>query len=416
MLSNKTLKRVSNSFVKEMNIECSTEQLERQLNPVDQDLPTILSFESSFLDSSPSYGESLASGSSSPVGPIDSDDDSFIMNVNDYNCNDPALCTGMTMSYDQPSSLLSPESMVGSPVDENNINIDNMVLDDESRSRANSLPMVPDSSQDVGNYSEPQFSFFPTQEFDKIVEGDLLTDNAELIAEALEDSEMDAVLESVLEEMSSQDPLTQDSVGFVSEYPNLVVQAREPITDNFLQASASQLQGGGVEVFELSSQQSPLSSSSTTILSDPSYRQSPLSPGSTTISADPSYIATTPDVSASESAASPAPKRRGRKRKADSFVSAEERKKKQNADAAKRYRLKKEKEQRKILQEKEIVEKELEATRRKVQKKMDERNLMLKIIYESYQDPKSALKEKYKHIVFPRWLPKWIKNEKEESE
>lgn len=412
MLSDRTLKRVPNSFVKEMNIECSTEQLERQLNPVDhQDLSPILNFESSFLDLSPSCGESLTSSpsygeslTSSPVGPVDSDDDSFIMNVNDYNSNDPALCTGMTMSYDQPSSLLSPESvvgslspesMVGSPVDENNINIDNIVLDDGPRSRADSLPMVPDSSQDVANYSEAQFSFFPTQEFDKIVDGDLLTDNAELIAEALQDSDMDAVLDSVLEEMSSQDP--QDSVGFVSEYPNLVVQTRQPITDNFLQASASQLQGG-VEVFELPSQQTPFS------------------PGSTTISADPSYIATTPDVSSCESAGSPLPKRRGRKRKADSFISAEERKKKQNADAAKRYRLKKEKEQRKVLQAKEMVEKELEATRRKVQKKMDERNLMLKIIYESYQDPKSALKEKYKHIVFPRWLPKWIKSEKEDSE
>lgn len=378
-----------------MNIDCSTEQLERQLCPPDWPSQN-LDFEWSGLDDpSPSNG-SLFYGSSSPAASIGSDgyEDSFNRDVNDLNCsNDPSLTTGMNINFDHMSWQLSPESMADSPVNENDINVDNM----ETRSRSDSLLLVPESSQDVAHNLKSNF-YFPTQDIEKIPSQEYdsvggFDDNAQLIAESLNDDDLDVdKVMDALNELSSQD----SSVDYVPDYPNLVVQPRQPIQDNFLQADASQLERG-IDVFELPSQRAVES------------------PDSATISADPSFISSSPEVSSCESDETAEPKRRGRKRRADD-LSPSQRKRQQNADAAKRYRKKKDLEQKKIMEEREKVEKELEATRRRVQKKMDERNIMLKLIYDSYQDPKSNLKDKYKHIIFPKWLPKWLKTESEESD
>lgn len=405
-LSNFTLKRVPNSIIAKMNIECTTEQLERQLCPPDL-ATTIYDDYPSFLDSPPSVG-SLESGSSSPLGSFGSDDyeDSFNREVNDLNCNDPLQTAVMTMGLDHTSWTLSPNSMAGSPaIDENDINIHNL----EQRSRSDSLLLVPDTSMDVNYYSESTFFSFPTQEVKKIEEmlngdEDLLNDNAELISDSVLDEQLDIdEVMGVLKQFSSQDNSSQESVDYVPDYPNLIVQQRQPIVDNFLQATASQLEGG-IDVFELPSQPGPVSPSD-----------------SATISAGPSYIATSSEASSNESEESHEPKKRGRKRKnqpdeEQEYMTASQRKRQQNADAAKRYRMKKEIEARKVMEEREKVEKELEATRRKVQKKMDERNIMLKLIHDAYHEKDSSLRQTYKHIAFPKWLPKWIKNESEESD
>lgn len=395
-LSNDTLKRAPNSLIAKMNMDLSAEEMDILLNPpdsaYDEGYMPIL-----FDPPTPPYDGSIVSGPSSPAGSFDSleYEDSFGREVAYLNCNDPSSQTVMNINYDSSSFLLSPNSMIGSAVDENDINIDNL----ETSSRTDSLLLVPDLSQSIVGNTDADF-YFPSQDVEKDID-DLLDDNAQLAVLAdgvdldvnsMTDSQgldVDAV-EDFLNELTSQE-----------RADNIVVRNYDTSMYNLIEATASQ-RDGGIEVTLLPSQENPGS------------------PDSATISAGPSYIATSPEVSANESNDSDEPKRRGRKRKAANqepdFKSASQRKREQNANAAKKYRLKKELEQKKIQAEREKVERELEATRRRVQKKMDERNIMLKLIYDSYQKPESTLKDKYRHIVFPKWLPKFLKTESEESD
>ena len=376
-----------------MNIECSTEQLERQLCPLDShNEPWGLEFEaSSPFDSA--LGGSLDSGSSSPAGSFGSEyEDSFQRDVNYLNCYEPSSLTGMTMNFDQSSCQLSPQSMTGSPaLDENDINMENLV----PRSRSDSL-MVPDLSQDLANNVETAF-FFPTQDIEKYANDDFSLDaNAQLIDECLAGDTLSANdVDEVFDALDKQEDVSsKESVEYVPDCPNITIHKMDPITDNCTEATMSQLQGGWIVVEQLS-------------------QPDPKSPGSTTISAGPSFIASSPDVSSCESENAPTPKRKGRKRKTeDEFLTPSQKKKKQNAEAARRYRQNREKETRKIEEKRNQAERELEITRRKFMKKMGERNIMLKLIHDSWKDPRSNLRNKY-NIVFPPWIHQWIKSESE---
>jgi len=107
----------------------------------------------------------------------------------------------------------------------------------------------------------------------------------------------------------------------------------------------------------------------------------------------------------------PTTSRRGRKRKA-SFdgYSGDEKKRLQNAVAAKEYRLRKVTEMNKIFKEKAEMETELEKTRKKFEAKMNERNILLKMLYEAYTEEGSSMT---KTIKFPDWLPVWYEKQKD---
>ena len=115
---------------------------------------------------------------------------------------------------------------------------------------------------------------------------------------------------------------------------------------------------------------------------------------------------------AKKAAAAPAASKRGRKRKASSDSdSAEERKRKQNAEAAKNYRKRKAEQMNKVFEEKEEVEKELERARKKVLGKLNERNILLKMLYESYKENGQSAPHK---ILFPAWIETWYQKQKDD--
>ena len=103
--------------------------------------------------------------------------------------------------------------------------------------------------------------------------------------------------------------------------------------------------------------------------------------------------------------------KRGRKRKlSDDGLSGDEKKRSQNAQAAKNYRQRKQQEMNKIFLEKSKLESEVTKTREKFEKKMNERNILLKMLYEAYIEAGPSIK---KNIKFPDWLPKWYATQKE---
>ena len=98
---------------------------------------------------------------------------------------------------------------------------------------------------------------------------------------------------------------------------------------------------------------------------------------------------------------------RGRKRKA-AGKDREERKREQNAIAAKRYRERQQEKMDQIFQEKMKLEESLAALRRKKQSRMDERNIMLFMVYELAKE-----KQTLDRFVFPSWLEPLYKKHKE---
>lgn len=98
---------------------------------------------------------------------------------------------------------------------------------------------------------------------------------------------------------------------------------------------------------------------------------------------------------------------RGRKRKAVG-KDREERKREQNAIAAKRYRERQQEKMDQIFQEKMKLEESLAALRRKKQSRMDERNIMLFMVYELAKE-----KQTLDRFVFPSWLEPLYKKHKE---
>ena len=112
---------------------------------------------------------------------------------------------------------------------------------------------------------------------------------------------------------------------------------------------------------------------------------------------------------ASGDSSAPAAKR-GRKRK-QSLGSDEERKRRQNAAAAKNYRIRKAEQMNKVFEEKEQVEKELEKSRKKLMAKMNERNILLKLLYEDY---KTNGNHTAHTILFPPWIESWYQKQKED--
>ena len=103
--------------------------------------------------------------------------------------------------------------------------------------------------------------------------------------------------------------------------------------------------------------------------------------------------------------------KRGRKRKlSDDGLSGDEKKRTQNAQAAKNYRHRKQQEMNKIFEERSKLESEVTKTREKFEKKMNERNILLKMLYEAYIEAGPSIK---KNIKFPDWLPKWYAAQKE---
>jgi hypothetical protein len=107
----------------------------------------------------------------------------------------------------------------------------------------------------------------------------------------------------------------------------------------------------------------------------------------------------------------PTGSKRGRKRKAsDDGVSGDEKKRTQNAQAALNYRLRKKDEMEKIFEEKKQLESEVALTRKKFENKMNERNILLKMLYEAYIEEGSSIKKK---IKFPDWLPIWYDKQRD---
>lgn len=100
---------------------------------------------------------------------------------------------------------------------------------------------------------------------------------------------------------------------------------------------------------------------------------------------------------------------RGRKRKLTS-EDKDLRKREQNANAAKRYRERNKKQQESIFAEKEQLELQVEETRRKAQAKMNQRNLMLIMLYELAQD-KGCLK----NFTFPPWMERFYTEYKQNN-
>jgi len=114
------------------------------------------------------------------------------------------------------------------------------------------------------------------------------------------------------------------------------------------------------------------------------------------------------------------PAKRGRKRK-NSECSASDydcfgKKKKQNAEAAKRYRQKKRQEDDIIFEEREKMAAELHKTKKLFLNKMNERNILLKMLYEAYTAKHSTVREKFGNIKWPEWLPKWYQKQRERED
>jgi len=114
------------------------------------------------------------------------------------------------------------------------------------------------------------------------------------------------------------------------------------------------------------------------------------------------------------------PAKRGRKRKnSDCSASGDDcfgKKKKQNAEAAKRYRQKKRQEDDIIFEEREKMNAELQKTKKLFLNKMNERNILLKMLYEAYNAKDSTVREKFGNIKWPQWLPKWYEKQLEREE
>lgn len=114
------------------------------------------------------------------------------------------------------------------------------------------------------------------------------------------------------------------------------------------------------------------------------------------------------------------PAKRGRKRKnSESSGSGDdcfEKKKKQNAEAAKRYRQKKRDEDDMIFEEREKMAAELQKTKKLFQNKMNERNILLKMLYEAYTAKDSTVREKFGNIKWPEWLPQWYEKQQERED
>jgi len=114
---------------------------------------------------------------------------------------------------------------------------------------------------------------------------------------------------------------------------------------------------------------------------------------------------------ASKSAPEPVGKR-GRKRKMSiDSDSGEDRKKRQNAEAAKNYRKRKAEQMKEVFAEKEQVEQELEKARKRLSAKMNERNILLKMLYESYSESGQPAPHK---ILFPPWIETWYQKQKDD--
>jgi len=114
------------------------------------------------------------------------------------------------------------------------------------------------------------------------------------------------------------------------------------------------------------------------------------------------------------------PSRRGRKRKnsecSGSGDECFEKKKKQNAEAAKRYRQKKREEDDQIFEEREKMAAELQRTKKLFLNKMNERNILLKMLYEAYNAKDSTVRQKFGNIKWPEWLPKWYEKQREKED
>jgi len=106
----------------------------------------------------------------------------------------------------------------------------------------------------------------------------------------------------------------------------------------------------------------------------------------------------------------PVAARKGRKRKASDDLSSDEKKRSQNAQAAKKYRERKQKEMMDIFGEKKALEEEVAQTKKRFESKMNERNILLKMLYEAYVEEGSSMK---KNIKFPDWLPEWYKRQRD---
>jgi len=114
------------------------------------------------------------------------------------------------------------------------------------------------------------------------------------------------------------------------------------------------------------------------------------------------------------------PAKRGRKRKnSESSGSGDDcfgKKKKQNAEAAKRYRQKKRQEDDMIFEEREKMAAELQKTKKLFLNKMNERNILLKMLYEAYTAKNSTVREKFGNIKWPEWLPEWYEKQRERED
>lgn len=122
---------------------------------------------------------------------------------------------------------------------------------------------------------------------------------------------------------------------------------------------------------------------------------------------EPSSLMSPMEIEPEEPALSPEPvpgpsskpkSRRGRKRKV-SEESKIDKKRKQNANAAKNYRARVAKENERIFSEKEKLEKMVDEARKKMQSKMNQRNLMLSMLYELALEKGSV-----SMFNFPPWM------------
>jgi len=116
------------------------------------------------------------------------------------------------------------------------------------------------------------------------------------------------------------------------------------------------------------------------------------------------------------------PARRGRKRKNSQLTDCSDseesfgKKKKQNAEAAKRYRQKKRQEDDMIFEERQKMAAELQKTKKLFLNKMNERNILLKMLYEAYTAKDSTVREKFGNIKWPEWLPEWYEKQRERED
>lgn len=147
---------------------------------------------------------------------------------------------------------------------------------------------------------------------------------------------------------------------------------------------------------------------------DPSQQSLPQQETADQAACSPKVAASSKGKTAKKPTAAAVASKWGRKRKASvDSKSAEERKRKQNAEAAKNYRIRKAQQMNDVFKDKEEVEKELEKARKKLQGKLNERNILLKMLYESYKE--SGGQSAPHKILFPAWIETWYQKQQQDD-